>query len=216
LQTDHIDVYWLHAPDDSTPMDETLRAMDDLIHAGKVRYIGCSNLPAWQVCEALWRSDVLQLNAFAAIQNQYSLLNRFEIEPDLVPLCRKHGLGIVTYSPLAIGLLSGAFRHGQPPAPGTPWADDARYREAFPQLMTPQADAVVHALIDIAAARGCTPAQAAMAWLLAQDAVTSVIIGPDSPAHVDEVTCAMSVTLTPDDLARLTTLSQPPARFRIA
>ena len=124
LQTDHIDLYLLHRFDPETPLEETLRALDDMVRQGKVRYIGCSRFQAWKIMEALWISDVRSLEPFVCIQNQYNLLNRWELEPDLMPLCREHGLGIMVYSPLAIGLLSGRFRRGQEPPANTPWAKD--------------------------------------------------------------------------------------------
>ena len=117
LQTDHIDLYLLHSFDTGTPLEETLGALDDMVRTGKVRYIGCSNFRAWKIVEALWQSDRRNLARFVCIQNQYNLLNRWEIEPDLMPLCHEHGLGIMTYSPLAIGLLTGQFRRGQAPPP---------------------------------------------------------------------------------------------------
>lgn len=216
MQCGHLDVYWLHTPDDTTPIDETLRALDDLVHSGRVRYIGCSNLKAWQVCEALWQSDELNLHAFCAIQNQYSLLNRWEIEPELLPVCQKFGLGIVTYSPLAIGLLSGAFRHGQIPLPGTPWADSPHHTALFERVMTPKADAIVQALIEISATQGCTPAQVAMAWILAKPFVSSVIIGPDTAAQLHEVIGAERVVLSIEHIVQLDTLSAPEQPIKVA
>jgi len=120
LGTDYIDLYQIHFYDTNTPVEETLRALDDLVHQGKVRYIGCSNFRPWKIVESLWISDRRNLMSFVCIQNQYNLLNRWELEPDLMPLCREHGLGIMTYSPLAIGLLSGHYRRGQEPPRGTP------------------------------------------------------------------------------------------------
>ncbi|MFT7693010.1 MAG: aryl-alcohol dehydrogenase-like predicted oxidoreductase, partial [Candidatus Latescibacterota bacterium] len=99
LQTDHIDLYLLHSFDANTPLEETLQALDDLVHQGKVRYIGCSNFRPWKIVESLWISDLRNLASFACIQDQYNLINRWELEPDMMPLCREHGLGIMTYSP---------------------------------------------------------------------------------------------------------------------
>ena len=99
-------------------------ALDDIVRQGKARYVGCSNFPPWKIVEALWISQRERLASFSCIQNQYNLLNRWEMEPELMPLCRQFGLGIMTYSPLAIGLLSGRFRRGQVPPPGTPWSTD--------------------------------------------------------------------------------------------
>jgi aryl-alcohol dehydrogenase-like predicted oxidoreductase len=216
LATDHLDVYWLHGHDANTPLDETLRALDDLVHSGKVRYIGCCNFHAWQVCEALWRSDALRTYAFVCIQNQYSLLNRFEIEPELVPLSKKYGLGIVTYSPLAIGLLSGRFRRGQPPPAGTPWTDNPHYASLFDRMLDERADAIVQALIDIGAEHGRTPAQVAVAWILDHPEISSVIMGPDTPAHVDDVLGAADWSLPADARARLDALSTDSPRIKTA
>lgn len=216
LNTDFLDIYWLHTPDPSTPIEETLGALDDLIKAGKVRAIGCSNLKAWQVCEALWQSDKLNLHAFAAVQNQYSLLNRWELEPDLLPICRRFGLATVTYSPLAMGLLSGAFRRGRPAIPGTPWADVPQYAALFDRMMTPRADEIVSALIDLAGTHRCTPAQVAIGFILAQHWITSLIIGPDTPEQTDEVLAATAVKLSAHDLALLSSLSAPDQPLKVA
>jgi aryl-alcohol dehydrogenase-like predicted oxidoreductase len=216
LRTDHIDLYWLHAPDDRTPIDETLRALDDLVHQGKVRYIGCCNYAAWQVCEALWRSDALGLNRFVAIQNQYSLLNRWEVEPELLPMCAHFGLGLASYSPLAMGLLSGRFRRGQPIPAGTPWSAGEPYARHFDIAMTLAADEIVQALTDIGAAHGKTPAQVALRWLLDKSAVTSIIIGPDVPAHVDDTLGALGWSLALEDRVRLDALSAAPKPFKFA
>ncbi|MCX6019608.1 MAG: aldo/keto reductase [Chloroflexi bacterium] len=209
LRTDHLDIYWLHGRDEATPIDETLRAMDDLVRSGKVRYIGACNFNAWQICEALWRSDALHTHAFACIQNQYSLLNRWEIEPELVPLSHKYGLGIVTYSPLAIGLLTGRFRRGQTPPAGTPWSDNAHYASLFDRMLDERNDAIVAALIDIGAAHSRTPSQVAVAWILEHPEISSVIMGPDTPAHVDDVLGAADWQLPTDARARLDELSAP-------
>lgn len=216
LGTDHLDVYWLHGHDANTPINETLRALDDLVRSGKVRYIGCCNFVAWQVCEALWRSDALHAHAFVCIQNQYSLLNRFEIEPELAPLSKKYGLGIVTYSPLAIGLLSGRFRRGQQPPAGTPWTDNAHYASLFDKMLDERADAIVQALVDIGAQHGRTPSQIAVAWILDHPEISSVIIGPDTPAHVDDVLGAADWRLPADARKLLDELSAVPDRIKTA
>ena len=216
LGTDHLDIYWLHGHDAQTPIDETLRALDDLVRSGKVRYIGCCNFVAWQVCEALWRSDALHAYAFVCIQNQYSLLNRFEIEPELVPLSQKHGLGIVTYSPLAIGLLTGRFRRGERAPAGTPWTDNPHYASLFDQMLDQRADDIVAALIKIGAAHGRTPAQVATAWILDHPEISSVIMGPDMPEHVDDVLGAADWRLPADARTLLDTLSAVAPRVKTA
>jgi aryl-alcohol dehydrogenase-like predicted oxidoreductase len=216
LRTDHIDLYWLHAPDDRTPIEETLRALDDLIRQGKVRYIGCCNYAAWKVCEALWTSDKHNLNRFVAIQNQYNLLNRWEVEPDLLPVCRKFGLGLTTYSPLAIGLLSGRFRRGQPAPSGTPWSAGEPLEARLALIMSEAADNTVQALVDIGQAHGKTPAQVATRWLLERNEVSSVIMGPDRPEHVDDVLGAQGWSMLAEERAILDTLSEPPQPMKVA
>ena len=211
LQTDHIDVYLLHAFDAETPLEETLGAMDDLVHQGKVRYTGCCNFSAWQVAESLWCSDVNNLVSFTCIQPQYNLLKRLEVEAELLSLCRQHGLGMMTYSPLAVGLLSGRFRRGQVLPNDTPWGQG---KFNFEHAMSEQTDAVVQCLIEIAARRGKTPAQVAIAWILDHEEVTAPITGPDLPVHVDEVFGALGWQLEPPERAALDQVSQPLAPWQ--
>ena len=184
LQLDHIDLYLLHNWDGDTGLDETLLAMDDLVRQGKIRYTGCCNHTAAQVVEGLWTSDANSLDSYACLQNQYSLLHRWEVEPELLSRCRQHGLGMMTYSPLAIGLLSGHFRRGQPPAAGSRWSGQG---SGFERVMTESVDGVVQTLIDIAAELGKTPAQVAFAWILDHPEITAAISGPDLPEHIEEV-----------------------------
>ena len=213
LQTDHIDLYLLHAFDAQTPLEETLSTLNDMVRQGKVRYIGCSNFRAWKIMEALWISDVRNLEAFICIQNQYNLINRHELEPDLMPLCKELGLGIMTYSPLAIGLLSGRFRRGQKPPANTPWSKDklqglspGKYN--FKEAMTEQVDKIVQTLISIGERHNKTPAQVAIAWLLDHKNVTP-ILGADLPDHVDEIFGALDYKLDSDERAILDEVSHP-------
>lgn len=190
LQTEHIDLYLLHSFDPQTPLEETLRGLDDMVHQGKVRYIGCSNFRSWKIVESLWVSDRRNLMSFVCIQNQYNLLNRWELEPDLMPLCREQGLGIMAYSPLAIGLLSGHYRRGQEPPKGTPWSKTeghglSAHKYDFEEAMTERVDRIVQTLIDIGQEHDKTPAQVAIAWILDRPEVTAPILGADSLAHVD-------------------------------
>ena len=164
LQTEHIDLYLLHAFDAETPLEETLRALDDMVHQGKVRYIGCSNFRPWKIVEALWISDLRNLMSFVCIQNQYNLIQRLELEPDLMPLSREHGLGIMCYSPLAIGLLTGHFRRGQEPPEGTVWSREAvdglsPSQYDLEATMTERVDRIVQCLVDIGQRHDKTPAQ---------------------------------------------------------
>ncbi len=207
LEVDHIDIYLVHGFDATTPVEETVRAMDDLARQGKIRYFGACNFNAWQVCEALWKCDVMGLDSFIGVQPQYNLLNRTEVEPELMPLCSKYGLGIMTYSPLAIGLLAGQFRRGQPPSAGTPWANGSRNYD-FEAAMTEQADQVVEKLIYLAATRGKSPAQMAMSWILSHPEITSIIIGPDRPEHVDEAVGVVGWTLSSQERVELDEVSR--------
>ena len=192
LQTDHIDLYLLHSFDPNTPLEETLRALDDMVRSGKIRYIGCSNFSAWKIVAALWQSDKRNLARFVCIQNQYNLLNRWEIEPDLMPLCGEHDIGIMTYSPLAIGLLTGKFRRGQTPPPGnTPWNKEeghgfSAHKYDLETAMTERVDQIVQTLADVGARHGRTPAQVAIAWILDHPEITAPILGADLPEQVDE------------------------------
>ena len=210
LQTDHLDLYLIHQRDPTTPIEETLRAMDDLVRQGKTRYIGCCNFHAWEVAEALWVSDRNGLHPFVTVQSQYNLLHRWEIEPELMPLCRKHGLGMMTYSPLAVGLLSGRFRRGQPPPEGSHWAE----RPGFDGAMTEQNDRIVQTLIQIGRGHDKTPAQVAIAWILDHPEITSPIIGPDRPEHAEEAFGALDWKLTPEERATLDEVSKKePVRY---
>jgi aryl-alcohol dehydrogenase-like predicted oxidoreductase len=129
LSTDFVDIYYVHAPDEETPMEETLRALDDMVRFGKF-YIACSNFRAWRLCEALWISDKLNLNSFACVQPLYNIVNR-DIEVELLPLCKEHGIGVVSYSPLARGILSGKYRPGQAYPEGSRAArNDKRMQQA--------------------------------------------------------------------------------------
>ncbi len=199
LGTDRIDLYLLHSWDPDSPLDETLRAMDDLVRQGKVLYVGACNFTAAQAVEGLWTADRLGLDAFACLQNEYNLLHRWEIEAELLALVRRRGLGMMTYSPLAVGLLTGRFRRGQPPPPGSHWAG----RQDFDQTMSERTDGVVQTLVDIGSRHGRTPAQVALAWLLDHPEVTAPMIGPDRPEHVDETLAAVDWQLPSEDRATL-------------
>jgi 1-deoxyxylulose-5-phosphate synthase len=182
LQTDYIDLYLAHSVDEATPIEETLRTFDDLVRQGKVRYVGCSNFPAWRVAKGLWVSDRRNLAAFACVQDHYNLLDR-RLERELVPLCQAEGLGIMTYSAVAVGLLTGSYRYGQTPPADSLWA---RNPDRFRQVMSPEADRVVEELVTIGKQHGKSPAQVAVAWVLSRPGISAAMIGPDAPAQVDE------------------------------
>ena len=213
MQLDYIDIYLLHNFDRDTPLDETLRAFDDLVRQGKVRYAGACNFTAAQVVEALWEAERGGLDRWAILQNQYNLLHRSEIEPELLPLCQRYGLGMMTYSPLAIGLLTGRFRRGQTPPSDSPWAKNT---DRFNYFMNEGTDQLVSRLIEMGQAQDRTAAQVAIAWLMANPLVTAPIIGPDRPEHVEEVLGALTVELSPDMRAELDTLSATEPAQRIS
>ena len=213
LQTDHIDTYLLHRFDPETPVEETVRGLDDLVRQGKVRYIGCSNWQAWKVMEALWISSTHNLASFVCLQSQFNLLNRFEIEPELMPLCKQFGLGIMAYSPLAIGLLTGRFRRGQEPPPDTSWSrGDNRglspHKYDFDAAMDEHADRVVQTLIDIGARNERPPAQVAIAWILDHEEISAPILGADQVEHVEELCAGLEWKIAAEDRALLDEVSQ--------
>ena len=197
LGTDWIDLYQLHLPDPGTPVEETLAALDDLVHAGKVRYLGCSNFAAWQVADAAWTARSAHLTPFISAQNNYSLLKR-DIEAELVPACQRFGLGLLPFFPLASGLLTGKYRRGEPPPAGTRLAGD-RFAG---RLATAPWD-TIEALEKYAAERGRSLLDVAIAGLAAQPAVASVIAGATTPDQVRANAAAGAWRLSPEDLRAL-------------
>lgn len=194
LDTDHIDVYLLHAFDDTTPLEETMRALDDLVHSGKVRYIGCCNFKAWQVCKALWIADSLQTVPFMCVQNPYSLLNR-ALEQEMFGLVRDQGLGIMAYSPLGVGLLSGVYIPGQPAPAGSLWG--TRRSDRYEHMMQGETGRVIARVLELAAELGKTPAQLAIAWVLSHPEVTVAITGGDTTEHLENNLGSVGWTLDP-------------------
>lgn len=182
LNTDHIDVYLIHAYDETTPQEETIRALDDLVRSGKTRYIGCCNHQAWQACKALWIADSINATPYMCIQNMYNLLNR-DLETEMFGLVREEGLGVMCYSPLAVGLLSGVYSPDEPPPAGTLWA--ARQDE-FSRQMSGAIGQVISTLKRLAAELGKTPAQLAVAWVLSHPEVTIAISGSDTIEQLDD------------------------------
>ena len=204
LQTDYIDIYLLHNWDPNTELDETLKAFDDLVRQGKVRYVGACNFTAAQTVEALWTADRGGLDPFFVLQNEYNILQRWGIEPELLPICRQYGMGMMTYSPLAVGLLTGRFRRGETPPADSAWTAGDRFDAALDE----KTEQIIQQLVDIGEAQNKTPAQVAIAWILANDDVTAPIIGPDRPEHVEEVFGALDVEFSAEQLQALDELSQ--------
>jgi aryl-alcohol dehydrogenase-like predicted oxidoreductase len=206
LATDTIDLYYVHAPDHNTPIDETLRFLDDAVRQGKILYPACSNFRAWRVCEALWTSDRLGLNRFAAVQPLYNLVNR-DIEVELLPLCQAHGLGVVSYSPLARGILTGKYKPGEAFPEGSRAArNDKRLREAE---LRDESLAISQQLAAHCQAKGVAPSQFALAWCLANRIVTSIILGPRTMDQFDDNVAALSVQIDSDDEAFVDRLVPP-------
>jgi len=206
LGTDYIDLYYLHAPDYDTPLEETLRAMDDLVRQGKVRYVGCSNYYAWQVREMLAIADARHLDRIVAVQPLYNLVNR-DAEVEMLPLCRAHGLGVVVYSPLARGVLTGKYRPGEPYPEGSRAArGDRRIHQTE---LREESFQVAQALAPVAEAKGCRLSQFALAWALANPIVTSAIVGPRTLEQLEDNLGALAVTIAAEDEAAVDRLVPP-------
>jgi len=204
LKTDWIDLYQLHRPDPRTPIEETLRALEDLSRAGKIRYYGCSNMPAWQVVEAQWTAKTHNLAGFVSCQDEYSLLVR-DAEPSLMPAMRAYGLGLLPYFPLASGLLTGKYRRN------APMPEDARLTKTqrlADRYLTDKNWAKAEKLIDLADAGGRTPVELAFSWLLAQSPVASVIAGATKPEQIEQNVTAGDWKLTEADLSQIDTITQ--------
>jgi aryl-alcohol dehydrogenase (NADP+) len=202
LRTDYVDLYQLHHADPETPIDETLRALDDVVRAGKARYVGCSNFHAYQVARALGRSEVLGLARFDCVQPRYNLLFR-QVERELLPLCREDGLGVIPYNPLAGGFLSGKHRRESGPTAGTRFtlgAAAGRYQDRY---WHEREFATVEALRPLAAEAGMPLARMAVAWVLANPAITAPIVGASRPEQLDDVLPAAEKDLDAGLKARL-------------
>jgi aryl-alcohol dehydrogenase-like predicted oxidoreductase len=200
LQTDVIDLYQMHAPDPETPIDETLRALDDLVRSGKVLYIGCSNYPAWLLTKSLWTSDKLGLARFDCVQPRYNVLFR-HIEAELLPLAVDQGVGVISYNPLAGGLLTGRYQPGETPSEGTRFTLQNAgkiYQSRYWQ--DPQMQAV-EKLKALCQERNLSLAQVALAWVLAQPAITSAILGASRPEQLDQTLPAIDLLLGEQILA---------------
>jgi aryl-alcohol dehydrogenase-like predicted oxidoreductase len=206
LQTDHIDLYQLHRPPMTHPQDETLRAFDDLIHAGKVRYIGCSTHPAWMVMEALALSERYGLARYISEQPPYNLLDR-RIENELIPLCQKYDLAVLPWSPLAMGVLAGRYAQAGKFPDGS---RAARWEPKFGESrVTRRGIEVAQELAKMAQARGLTSSQLALLWVKDQPGVTSPIVGPRTLSHLEDALAVMEMTLDDADRPRFDEMVHP-------
>jgi aryl-alcohol dehydrogenase-like predicted oxidoreductase len=223
LGTDYIDLYQIHFPFPGVPMEETLRTLDDLVHQGKVRYIGCSNFAAWQIVDANWIARTQQLEPFISAQNSYNLLDR-QIERELMPACAEHGVGILPYFPLASGFLTGKYRPGQqrpkearlagegPKTDSLTGVDDALVRQTNPELVRwvtpetiftePNYD-ILAKLEAFAEARGHTILDLAIGWLAGQPGVASVLVGASRPEQIEQNARGAEWALSPEELAEV-------------
>ena len=204
LKTDWIDLYIMHATDPSTPVEETMRAFDDLVHQGKVRYVGCSNTPAWRMIDANWTARRANWRTFSGCQDEYSLVNR-HAEAELIPAATAHGIGLLPYYPLASGLLSGKYVPGVPPPSGSRFAKPERFEARF---QTEAVSKKVEALREFATRRDHSLLELAISWLAAQPVVGSIIAGATNPDQVELNVKALSWSLTADDLAEIDNITR--------
>jgi aryl-alcohol dehydrogenase-like predicted oxidoreductase len=203
LKTDYIDLYQLHRPDPLTPIEETARALDDLVRQGKVRYVGCSNLPAWQVVDALWTAKSLGLNAFVSCQDEYSLVVRTP-EKELIPAMQRHGLGLLPFFPLASGLLTGKYRRNERLPQGTRLVKETRLADRF---MTEANWEKAERLGTYAEQRGHKLLELAFSWLASRPTVASVIAGATKPEQLEANVRAVGWKLSPEETAEVDRLS---------
>ena len=210
LQTDYIDLYQIHRPQPEVPIDETLQALDDLIRKGYVRYIGTSTFAAWQLTEALYVAKELGLNRFVCEQPPYNLLDR-RIERELLPMAQTYGLGIIPWSPLAGGLLTGKYRRGEAAPEDSRYAD-AENNPVQRRRKTEEAFDVIEGLQSIVDAKGCSMSQFALAWCVQQPGVTSPIIGPRTMDQLEDNLAALEVCITDEDREQVDALL-PPGRM---
>lgn len=211
LKTDYIDLYQLHHPHNSIPIDETLRALDDLVRAGKIRYIGTSSFAAWQLIESLWVSKEYHLNRFICEQPAYNLLDR-RIERELVPMAQTYGFGIIPWSPTAAGFLTGKYKRNQP------LPSDSRFATFWRGLekrhMIDAAFDIIDQLTALSQEKECTLYQLALAWCMQQPGITSPIIGPRTNIHLLDSLKATEITLDDTDNAKIDQIA-PPGRATV-
>lgn len=195
-----MDLYQIHWPDYDTPHEETLRALDDFVSAGKVRYVGASNHPAWWLMKSLWVSDVRNLVRFESLQPHYNLMHRAEFERELMPLCKDQQIGVIPYSPLAGGFLTGKYRKGQPIPAGSRGEGSERIRQYAESEMGQRA---LEKLEAIGQAHGKTIAQTALAWLLSNPVITAPIIGANNVQQLHEALGAAGYRLSAEEMHAL-------------
>lgn len=199
LKTDWIDLYQLHRPDPLTPIEETLRALEDLVRDGKVRYIGCSNLPAWQVVEAHWTAMTTGAFPFVSCQDEYSLVVR-DIEKELIPAAQQYGMGLLPFFPLACGLLTGKYKKGEAMPEGARITKEQRHADRY---LTERNWQIVEGLRAYAEERGHTLLELAFSWLARREPVSSVIAGATKPEQVRQNVAAVGWDLTDEDMAAI-------------
>ena len=204
LQTDWIDLYQLHRAQSDVPIDETLRALDDLIRAGKIRYIGTSMFPSWKIVESLWAAKEFGLNRFVCEQMAYNLLDR-TAEREVVPAARTFGIATIPWAPLCGGLLTGKYKRDDQSAAGR-WQGG---KDNFDRRVTPAAFDVIEGVVALAEEKGCSPSQLALAWLGSQPGVTAPIIGPRTLDQALDNLGAVGVTITDEDRARIDAFAPP-------
>jgi aryl-alcohol dehydrogenase-like predicted oxidoreductase len=198
LRTDYLDLYLAHAFDAETPIEETLGAFEDARRAGKIRYAGASNYPAWRLVEALWKAEVAHTLRFDCLEPHYNLVHRAEFERELQTICQQYQIAVIPYSPLANGFLTGKYQRGQVQA-----AESARAGSVQRRYDREEAWRALAVVEQIAQESGSTPSAVALAWLLAQPGVTAPILGARSIEQLEASLAALTVTLTPEQLARL-------------
>jgi aryl-alcohol dehydrogenase-like predicted oxidoreductase len=202
LKTDYIDLYQIHGFDILTPLEETLRALDDLVHSGKVRYIGCSNLTAWQLTKSLWISDKNGFNKFKSLQAHYSIAGR-DLEREIVPLLKDQNVGLMVWSPLAGGFLSGKYRKNQMPE------EESRRKEFdFPPINKEKAFDIIDTMDEVNKTHHASVAEVALAWLLHQKVVTSVILGVKNEKQLRDNLKSIEISFTEDELKKLNEVSK--------
>lgn len=208
LRTDYVDLYYIHRPDPRTPIEETLDTLDDLVHQGKIRYIGCSNYQAWQACEAVHTSRTRHLSSFVCAQNEYNMISR-TVERELVPFCKAYGVGLVPFYPLAAGFLTGKYRPGEPLPTGARYDDASKTRPAQAAMarglqqrfLNDRNFGVLPPLEEYAGQAGHTLGELALAWLASNSAVSSVLVGASNTDQLEANIKGVEWQLTPEESA---------------